>query len=102
METDHLSSHPFVVVRVGCTLCGRDEAYRLARLAAQYGSEIPMQHLLEKLAVDCPWRRERGRGAAGKYDLECRARFVDPEGPSRPPDLPPPFRGLKVIAGGKE
>jgi hypothetical protein len=101
MVTDRPSSYPFVVVRVGCTLCGRNGAYRLARLAAKYGSEFPMDHLLEKLAIDCPWRRERGRSATGKNDLECRARFVDLEGPPRPPDLPPPFRGLKVIVGGK-
>jgi hypothetical protein len=101
MEPDRLSSFPFVIVRIGCSLCGRNGAYRLARLAAKYGPEIPLDQLLERLAVDCPWRRGRRRQASGKDDPECRARFVDLDGPPRPPDLPPSFQGLRVIAGGK-
>jgi hypothetical protein len=68
MEPDRLSSYPFVIVRIGCSLCGRNGAYRLARLAAKYGPEIPLDQLLEELALDCPWRRGRSRRAPGKDD----------------------------------
>ena len=37
---ERLSEFPWVVVRVGCGLCNRKGEYRLARLAAKYGSEI--------------------------------------------------------------
>jgi hypothetical protein len=101
MEPDRLSSYPYVVVRIGCSLCGRNGAYRLARLAAKYGPEITLEDLVEKLALDCPWRREKGRRPPGKYDPKCGARLVDLEGPPRPPDLPPPMKRLQVIRGGK-
>jgi hypothetical protein len=101
MEPDRLSSYPYVVVRIGCSLCGRNGAYRLARLAAKYGPEIKLVDLVGKLALDCPWRREKGRRPLGKYDPKCGARLVDLEGPPRPPDLPPQVKRLQVIRGGK-
>jgi hypothetical protein len=97
---DALSSYPFIVIRVGCSLCPRSGSYRLARLAAKYGAEIPLDELLDRLARDCRWRRETGEGPAGKYDPKCGARFVDLDAP-RPPDLPPALAGLRVIRGGK-
>jgi hypothetical protein len=101
MDQGRLSSYPFVIVRIGCSLCGRNGAYRLARLAAKFGPEISMDDLLERLALDCPWRQEPGRRQPGKYDPKCGARFIDLDGPPKPPDLPPPMRRLKVIPGGK-
>lgn len=97
---DQLSSYPFVVVRLGCSQCKRSGAYRLARLAAKYGAEIPLDELLDRLARDCPWRREQGERQPGKYDVKCRARFIDLDQP-RPPNLPPGLTGLTVIRGGR-
>jgi hypothetical protein len=51
--TDILSSYPYVIVRIECRRCTRKGAYRLARLAAKYGAEIPMLELLAHLAGDC-------------------------------------------------
>ena len=50
---DVLSSYPYVVVRLACRRCTRKGSYRLARLAAKYGSETPMMELLAHLAGDC-------------------------------------------------
>jgi hypothetical protein len=53
MPADVLSSYPYVVVRIACRRCTRKGSYRLARLAAKYGAEIPMTELLAHLAGDC-------------------------------------------------
>ena len=45
MPADVLSSYPYVVVRVACRRFTRKGSYRLARLAAKYGAEIPMTEL---------------------------------------------------------
>jgi hypothetical protein len=97
---DPLSTYPFVIVRIGCAFCNRTGTYRLARLAAKYGAEIPMNELLDRLARDCQWRREVGERPPGKYDPKCGARFIDLDAP-RPPDLPPGTMGLRVVKGGK-
>jgi hypothetical protein len=100
---DRLSEYPFIWVRIGCELCPhRKGRYRLARLAAKFGPECPLDELLEKLAFDCKWRTAPGERPPGKYDPKCKARFVDLEGPRIPPDLPPTMMGLRVIRGGKE
>ncbi len=98
---ERLSEFPWVVVRIGCNLCNREGQYRLARLAAKFGPEIPLVDLLDKLAADCPWRPEQGRRSPGKYQPKCHACFVDLMFSRPPPDLPPPMRRLRVISGGK-
>ncbi|EIJ6113792.1 hypothetical protein LJJ21_004755 [Salmonella enterica] len=61
-----------------------------------------MCELLDRLAFDCPWRRDgKFRRPPGKYDPKCGARFPDLEGYPRPPDLPPGMGALRVIEGGK-
>jgi hypothetical protein len=54
---DCLATYPYVIVRMACSLCKRTGQYRLARLAAKYRPEIEMQDLLERLALDCEYRR---------------------------------------------
>ncbi len=96
-----LSEYPWVIVRLGCRYCDRHGRYRLARLAAKFGAEISLDDLLDKLAHDCPWRRDPADQPAGKYDPKCGAMFIDLVGPPRPSDLPPGAMGLRVIQGGK-
>ncbi len=91
-----LSEFPFVVVRVDCALCHRNGSYRLARLAAKFGAEADLEHVLDQLALDCSWRPPRGN----QYVPKCKARFVDLDQP-RPPDLPPGMKRLVAIKGGK-
>jgi hypothetical protein len=81
--TDILSSYPYVIVRIECRRCTRKGAYRLARLAAKYGAEIPMLELLAHLAGDCAIWRTRHPGAP-----RCGAYFIDLEFPAQPPDRP--------------
>lgn len=99
---DRLSSYPFVVVRVSCPYCKRAGQYNLARLAAKFGPEIEMDRLLDKLALDCPWRSFPGQRGPGKYDPKCGACFPDLQGPPVPPDLPPGMSGLTLLQGGKK
>src|SRR4051812_8561981 len=75
-----------------CPTCAkRAGAYRLARLAVKFGSEILLDDLNGRLSADCAWRDDpRGSG--------CGARFPDLP-PRRPPDLP--GRQMRIIAGGK-
>src|SRR3712207_6156555 len=96
-----LSSYPFVVVRIGCNLCHRQGAYRLARLAAKFGAEMPLDEVLFRLSFDCPWREGPERRQGNQYVPKCHARFVDLEGAPRPPDLPPAMMGLRIVQGGK-
>lgn len=79
-----LSEWPWVVVRVDCVLCPRKGCYRLARLAARYGSEQSLDGLLAALANDCPGWRTKPR----KHDPRCGARLVDLERNLPPPDHP--------------
>ena len=46
----------YVLVRLRCDVCKRAGAYRLARLAAKFGSENLLDDLLVRLSADCPWR----------------------------------------------
>src|SRR5579875_389413 len=86
-EPKTLSQYPWVVVRLDCRLCQRRGCYRLARLAARYGPEMPLEKLLAILASDCPWWRSEADRR--KYDLCCSARFVDLDHNLPPQDLPP-------------
>jgi hypothetical protein len=79
-----------VLVRLRFDLCKRAGAYRLARLAEKFGSEILLDDLILCLWADCPWRDDpRGSG--------CGAHFFDLP-PRRPPDMPVRKR-LRVIDG---
>jgi hypothetical protein len=98
---ERLSDYPWVIVRVGCNLCGRKGEYRLARLAAKLGPETSLDEVLDHIAHDCPWRRYPKQRPAGKYDGKCGAQFVDLSCPTRPPDLPPCKRKLVLVKGGK-
>lgn len=93
-EPPRLSAYPFVIVRIACGACNRSGAYRLARLAAKYGPEISLDDLLARLTADCGFRESK-HPVAGV----CRARFVDLDPPTRPPDAP--GRRLRVIVGGR-
>lgn len=101
---DRLSSFPWVVVRIGCARCNRRGSYRLARLAAKFGPDAPMDHVLEKMTLDCP---AKGDSRTKRRDEHiCHARFVDLDHPTPPPDLPPAlgqlvYRPLRVVVGGK-
>ena len=100
---ERLSEFPYVWVRIGCELCShRKGRYRLARLAAKFGSEIHLVDLIDRLAFDCRWRTRPGDRPPNQYDPKCKARFTDLEAlSSPPPDLPPRSRKLTVINGGK-
>lgn len=95
-----LVEYPYVVVRIGCNLCSRKGAYRLARLAVAYGPEIDMDELVRKVAKDCPWRPHDYERSRSQYKPTCHAHLVDLVG-GPPPDLPPSVAGLRVIEGGK-
>ena len=100
---DRLSLYPYVVVRVACERCPwRRGSYRLARLAEKYGAETPLDELIGLIAFDCPFREGPHRRRGNQYVPKCHARFVDLEGPPRPPDLPPAMRAFSVVKGGKE
>jgi hypothetical protein len=96
---DRLVDYPFVVVRIGCELCGRRTAnYRLARLAAKFGPETTLGQLVEYLSWDCPLRDPAVPGKRRRHrDMSCGANLVDLNGPPRPPDLPAVMKRLKVV-----
>ena len=90
MAIRRLVDYPWVLVRVRCDVCKRAGAYRLARLAVKFGSEILLDDLIIRLSADCAWRDDPRGG--------CGARFSDLP-PRHPPDL---SRGrLRVVSGGK-
>jgi hypothetical protein len=84
---------PMRPVRLRCDVCKRAGAYRLARLAVKYGTEISLDDLLVRLSADCPWSDDP-RGT-------CGARFSDMP-PRRPPDLPAALKRFRVVKGGKQ
>ena len=56
-----LAQYPYVTVRIRCFLCPeRRGRYRLARLAAIYGSEAQLTHVLYALTRSCRWMVPRG------------------------------------------
>src|SRR5712672_2933783 len=91
MAVNRLVDFPYVLVRMRCDVCKRSGAYKLAGLAAKFGSDMHLEDLLAKLSADCAWREDpRGSG--------CGARFADLP-MVRPPDMP--SRRMQVIKGGK-
>jgi hypothetical protein len=87
-----LVDFPFVLVRLRCPTCKRAGAYRLARLAVKFGSEILLDDLLLRISADCPWRDDPRGG--------CGIRFDDLP-PRKPPDMPPQLR-MRVVQGGRK
>lgn len=101
-----LAYYPWVKVRVACGLCpNRHGVYSLARLAARYGSETPLDDVLAGIAADCPYPRPDPGPAdrkLQKYNARCHAYFPDLVGPPpRPPDLPVAMMKPRLIQGGK-
>lgn len=98
----NLAAYPYVVVRVACTMCPhRTGSYRLARLAARFGPETPLEEVLRQIALDCPHREHPGRRRGNQYAPRCHAHFLDLETVPTPPDLPPALMGLRLIQGGR-
>jgi hypothetical protein len=98
-----LSSFPYVRVRFACTSCRRRGDYKLARLAARFGPEIPLDELLVRLSWDCN-RRDLAEKSPAKFgDTECGIYYVDlADNPPKPPDMPRLARvRLRAINGGK-
>jgi len=97
-----LSDFPWMIVRIDCPLClHRKGQYRLARLAEKHRADNQLRDLIDRVAFDCsrkslPWERP-----SDQYDPRCKARFIDLDAPSRPPDLPSMMRKLRVILGEK-
>lgn len=90
---DCLAHYPFVIVRIGCRVCSRRGAYRLARLAAKFGPEITLRDLTDPFSYDCMWRAEaHGR----KAQSGCGVYLPDLEQP-RPPDAPPGMVKLRLV-----
>ena len=86
---DRLSRYPFVLVRIGCTVCHRAGQYRLARLAERYGAEATLEAILYDLTRDCRYRHMPHRPSRLKNRGDCQAYFPDLHAPPRPPDIPP-------------
>jgi hypothetical protein len=69
-DREILAYYPYVVVRLACDRCTRTGAFRLARLAAKFGPNISLDHLIAKLvAAECPYWKARH-----PYHGTCRAR----------------------------
>jgi hypothetical protein len=87
-----------VIVRIDCPLCPhRKGYYRLAWLAAEYGADIQLCDLLNRIALNCPRRSLPWDRPPNQFDPRCKAQFTDLEVISRPPaDLPPMMRKLTV------
>jgi hypothetical protein len=72
-----LHRYPSVLVSIECSFCPhRKGRYRLVRLAAVHGPDILLDDLLDAL-VRCKWRRPATARPAGKYEMRCRAMFVE-------------------------
>jgi hypothetical protein len=89
-----LVDFPYVLVRLRCDLCKRAGAYRLARLAVKFGSEILLDDLVLRLSADCPWRDDP-RGS------RCGAYFADLP-PRRPPPICPCESDCGSLAAAKD
>jgi hypothetical protein len=99
---ERLSDFVWVVVRVDCPLCPhRKGQYRLARLVENFGADIQLCELLNRIAFDCP--RNPYRGSSLQTSMIPGVRLGSPtwRQPAALPDLPPMMRKLTVILGGK-
>ena len=93
-----LSAFPYVTVRLRCDVCGRAGSYRLARLAAKFGAGADLEDVLAGVSADCPTRAPRRERSPQGYLSECGARFLDVQGPPRPPDVPAAVRRPRLVA----
>ena len=90
-----LLDYPSVLVRVSCDRCGRRGAYRLVRLAAQFGANAPLEQLLRHLTRDCVRTMEPPRGYRRGENV-CFARFEDlSPPPAFKPYVAPPLRRFR-------
>lgn len=99
-----LAQFPYVIVRIECGMCpSRKGAYRLARLAAKYGPETPLDEVLARISADCPYQRaprRPGDREPGQYVPRCHAYFADLDRPVQPPpDLPPVLMRPRLVKG---
>ncbi len=97
-----LAQFPYVVVRVACGMCpNRSGTYRLARLAAKYGPETPLDEVLARISADCPYQhgpRRPGDREPGQYVPRCHAYFADLDRVvPPPPDLPPALMRPRLV-----
>lgn len=99
-RTMRILDYPYVIVRLDCRRCHRQGRYRLARLAAALGPEAPVEAIVKRLTLDCPYRTGADR-LRPKADDGCHAKLIDLEGFPRPPDLPPALGALRVVKGGR-
>ena len=83
-----LSQYPFVVLRLRCHACKRDNAYRIVRIAERLGAGVTLDRVVFELTRACPWQRLR---PPRKYEPRCLAYLPD-LGKGRPPDLPADVR----------
>lgn len=92
MQVRRLVNYP-CSVRIRCTVCQRAGAYRLARLAARFGSETLLDDRIVRLPAGCAWRDDPpGRGCGARFeDLPLR----------RPPNAPTGLRKLRVVGSGR-
>ena len=81
-----LSQYPSVMVHVGCVFCQRSGRYRLARLAARYGPEFPLERLLAALSGDCP--RSKPAEPMAQDGPRCGACFMNLQDNPLPLDNP--------------
>lgn len=77
-----LASFPYVVLRMHCTRCARKGSYRLARLAARLGPDMPLVDVVYHLSANCDAR------VNFPFHGVCGARISD-----WPPDDPGPPGG---------
>jgi hypothetical protein len=92
-----LSQYPCARLSVECGPCGRRGRWSVARLAEQYGADIPLHSLLPLLTASCKRQRRPGEPAPRAYEPRCLARFADL---AALPCEPAPER-LRVIDGGR-
>lgn len=95
-----LRDYPYVVIRFRCHVCERGGDARLATLAAKYGSQALIGHLLRLFIGRCPWDPHNPARKPRKYGHRCGGYMPDLLS-GRPPDLPPSMTGLTLIDGGK-
>lgn len=62
--------------------------YRVARLIAQHGPQLPQLDLLAVLTASCRYQRRLGSAAPRKYEVKCQARLLLPEAGQEEATLP--------------
>jgi len=91
---------PWVVIRLRCTGCEREDDVRLAACAARFGTRATMAEVLGAWRAKCPWA-PGDAWKPRKYGHRCGGYLPDVFR-AGPPDLPPSMTGLRVINGDRE